>query len=264
MRQHTIPALVEIPSTANLAGIVTARATDNPGQVALRRKSGETWQDVTIGEFRDEVTGLAKGLIAAGVGTGDRVALMARTRYEWTALDFAIWTAGAVVVPVYETSSAGQVEWIMSNSGAKAIFLENEAHEAIVSGLRDRLTAVEHVWRIEGAEGGEGKAPGLDALRAEGGSVGDDTVAERAAAAGADDLATIIYTSGTTGRPKGCQLSHRNLLAEVRNASAAAPEIFSSPNSSTLLFLPLAHVLARIIEIGCLDDGVVQIGRAHV
>ena len=180
MRQHTIPALVEIPSTANLAGIVTARATDNPGQVALRRKSGETWQDVTIGEFRDEVTGLAKGLIAAGVGAGDRVALMSRTRYEWTALDFAIWTAGAVVVPVYETSSAGQVEWIMSNSGAKAIFVESEAHEAIVSGLRDRLTAVEHVWRIEGAEEGEGKAPGLDALRTEGAAVGDDTVAERA------------------------------------------------------------------------------------
>jgi long-chain acyl-CoA synthetase len=257
VRQHTIPALVEIPSTANLAGIVTARATDNPGQVALRRKSGETWQDITIGEFRDEVTGLAKGLIAAGVGTGDRVALMSRTRYEWTALDFAIWTAGAVVVPVYETSSAGQVEWIMSNSGAKAIFVESEAHEAIVSGLRDRLTAVEHVWRIEGAEEGEGKAPSLDALRAEGAAVGDDTAAERATAAGADDLATIIYTSGTTGRPKGCQLSHRNLLSEVRNASAAAPEIFGTPNSSTLLFLPLAHVLARIIEVGCLDDGVV-------
>ncbi len=262
MRQHTIPALVEIPPSANLAGIVSQRATDNPQQVALRRKNGagstaDTWRDVTIGEFRDEVTALAKGLIAAGIGTGDRVALMSRTRYEWTVLDFAIWTAGAVCVPVYETSSAGQVEWIMSNSGAKAIFVESAAHEEIVSGLRDRLTAVEHVWRIEGAEEGEGKAPGLDALRAEGTSVGDDVVAERAAAAGADDLATIIYTSGTTGRPKGCELTHRNLLAEVRNASAAAPEIFGTANSSTLLFLPLAHVLARIIEIGCLDDGVV-------
>src|SRR6201996_1752219 len=145
----------------------------------------------------------------------------------------------------------------MSNSGAKAIFVESEAHEAIVSGLRDRLTAVEHVWRIEGAEEGEGKAPGLDALRAEGTSVADETVTERTTAAGADDLATIIYTSGTTGRPKGCELTHRNLLAEVRNASAAAPEIFGTANGSTLLFLPLAHVLARVIEIGCIDDGVV-------
>ena len=264
MRQHSIPALVEIPGSANLAGIVSQRATDNPQQVALRRQSsaGSTaaggWRDVTIGEFRDDVTGLAKGLIAAGIGAGDRVALMSRTRYEWTALDFAIWTAGAVCVPVYETSSAEQVEWIMSDSGAKAIFVETAAHEEIVSGLRDRLTAVEHVWRIEEPEGpAEGKAPSVEALRAEGTSVGDETVAGRATAAGADDLATIIYTSGTTGRPKGCELTHRNLLAEVRNASAAAPEIFKATVGSTLLFLPLAHVLARVIEVGCIDDGIV-------
>ncbi|HEY1674001.1 MAG TPA: long-chain fatty acid--CoA ligase [Streptosporangiaceae bacterium] len=262
MRQHSIPALVEISGSDNLARIVPRRAADNPRQVALRRKDGGqdsgTWRDVTIGEFRDDVTTLAKGLIAAGIGTGDRVALMSRTRYEWTALDFAIWTAGAVCVPVYETSSAEQVEWIMSNSGAKAIFVESAAHEEIVSGLRDRLTTVEHVWRIEDAQGpAEGKAPGLETLRTEGGSVGDETVTERAGAAGADDLATIIYTSGTTGRPKGCELTHRNLLAEVRNASAAAPEIFSASGGSTLLFLPLAHVLARVIEVGCIDDGIV-------
>ena len=262
MRQHSIPALVEISGSDNLARIVPRRAADDPRQVALRRKDGGqdsgTWRDVTIGEFRDDVTALAKGLIAAGIGTGDRVALMSRTRYEWTALDFAIWTAGAVCVPVYETSSAEQVEWIMSNSGAKAIFVESAAHEEIVSGLRDRLTTVEHVWRIEDAQGpAEGKAPGLETLRTEGGSVGDETVTERAGAAGADDLATIIYTSGTTGRPKGCELTHRNLLAEVRNASAAAPEIFSASGGSTLLFLPLAHVLARVIEVGCIDDGIV-------
>jgi long-chain acyl-CoA synthetase len=262
VRQHSIPALVEISGSDNLARIVPRRAADDPRQVALRRKDGgqdsRTWRDVTIGEFRDDVTALAKGLIAAGIGTGDRVALMSRTRYEWTALDFAIWTAGAVCVPVYETSSAEQVEWIMSNSGAKAIFVESAAHEEIVSGLRDRLTAVEHVWRIEDAQGpAEGKAPGLETLRTEGASVGDETVTERRAAAGADDLATVIYTSGTTGRPKGCELTHRNLLAEVRNASAAAPEIFSASGGSTLLFLPLAHVLARVIEVGCIDDGIV-------
>jgi long-chain acyl-CoA synthetase len=258
VRQHSIPALVEIPSSANLAGIVSQRATDDPRQVALRRHDGSGWRDVTTAQFRDDVTALAKGLIAAGIGTGDRVALMSRTRYEWTVLDFAIWTSGAACVPVYETSSAEQVEWIMSDSGAKAIFVESAAHEEIVSGLRDRLTAVEHVWRIEDPDGpAEGKAPGLAALRAEGASVSEETVAERATAAGADDLATIIYTSGTTGRPKGCALTHRNLLSEVRNASAAAPEIFSARGGSTLLFLPLAHVLARVIEIGCLDDGIV-------
>jgi long-chain acyl-CoA synthetase len=258
VRQHSIPALVEIPSSANLAGIVSQRATDDPQQVALRRHDGSGWRDVTTAQFRDDVTALAKGLIAAGIGTGDRVALMSRTRYEWTVLDFAIWTSGAACVPVYETSSAEQVEWIMSDSGAKAIFVESAAHEEIVSGLRDRLTAVEHVWRIEDPDGpAEGKAPGLAALRAEGAPVSEETVAERATAAGADDLATIIYTSGTTGRPKGCALTHRNLLSEVRNASAAAPEIFSARGGSTLLFLPLAHVLARVIEIGCLDDGIV-------
>ena len=161
-------------------------------------------------------------------------------------------------MPVYETSSAGQVEWIMSNSGAKAIFVESAAHEAIVSGLRDRLTAVEHVWRIEGAEEGEGKAPGLDALRAEGTSVGDDVVAERATAAGAADLATIIYTSGTTGRPKGCELTHGNLLADVRNAVAGSLSgIFEIAGGSTMLFLPLAHSFARIIQVGCLESGAI-------
>ena len=150
MRQHTIPALVQIPASASLAEVVSRRAAADPRQVALRRPSGAgSWQDVTIAEFRDEVTALAKGLIAAGIGAGDRVGLMSRTRYEWTVIDYAIWTAGAVCVPVYETSSAEQVEWIMSDSGAKAIFVETAAHERIVSGLRDRLGGLEHVWRIE-------------------------------------------------------------------------------------------------------------------
>ena len=268
MRQYSIPALVEIPESANLADVVFRRAADKPQQVALRRKAdsgpagGEAaaaWRDVTAGEFAGEVTALAKGLITAGIGLGDRVALMSRTRYEWTLIDYAIWTAGAVSVPVYETSSAEQVEWIVSNSGAKAIFVETAAHEALVADLRDRLTGLEHVWRIEAAgEPGPGEAaPGLAALAAEGTSVSDEVVQQRATAHGAADLATIIYTSGTTGRPKGCELTHRNLLAEVRNASAAAPEIFSVTDGSTLLFLPLAHVLARVIQVGCIEDGVI-------
>jgi long-chain acyl-CoA synthetase len=269
VRQYSIPALVQIPDSANLAEVVSRRAAEQPQQVALRRSTGaETWQDVTASQFRDEVTALAKGLIAAGIAAGDRVGLISRTRYEWTILDYAIWTAGAVCVPVYETSSAEQVEWIMSDSGAKAIFVETAAYEAIVSGLRDRLSALEHVWRIEGgpasgqaagqASGEAGdKAPGLEMLAADGASVADDVVRERAAVANAADLATIIYTSGTTGRPKGCELTHRNLLSEVRNASAAAPEIFGQSGGSTLLFLPLAHVLARVIQVGCIEDGVI-------
>ncbi|MGA2824594.1 MAG: long-chain fatty acid--CoA ligase [Streptosporangiaceae bacterium] len=268
MRQHSIPALVQIPDSANLAEVVSRRAADHPQQVALRRNTAGTWQDVTASEFRDEVTALAKGLIVAGIAPGDRVGLMSRTRYEWTVLDYAIWTAGAVCVPVYETSSAEQVEWIMSDSGAKAVFVETAAHEAIVAGLRDRLSALEHVWRIDGppvsgpgaaqAAGETGdKAPSLEALAADGASVAADVLNERASAANAADLATIIYTSGTTGRPKGCELTHRNLLSEVRNASAAAPEIFSARGGSTLLFLPLAHVLARVIQVGCIEDGII-------
>ena len=266
MRQHSMPALVQIPDSANLADVVVRRATAEPHQVALRRDAGHgTWQDVTTAGFRDEVTTLAKGLIAAGIAAGDRVALMSRTRYEWTLLDYAIWTAGAVCVPIYETSSAEQVEWIMTDSGAKAIVVETTAHEAIVSGLRDRLSSLEYVWRIEAGRQAAGgttgdaadKAPGLDTLAADGASVSDETATGRATAAGATDLATIIYTSGTTGRPKGCELTHRNLLAEVRNASAAAPEIFGVTGGSTLLFLPLAHVLARVIQVGCLEDGII-------
>jgi long-chain acyl-CoA synthetase len=264
VRQYSIPALVEIADSANLADVVTKRAAEEPQRVALRRTAGDgQWQDVTAAEFRDQVTGLAKGLIAAGIGAGDRVALMSRTRYEWTLIDYAIWTAGAVSVPVYETSSADQVEWILGDSGTKAIFVENTGHEAIVAGLRDRLSSVEHVWRIDpagqpGADAGQtgDKAPGLDALVAEGASVADDEVRQRASARGAADLATLIYTSGTTGRPKGCELTHRNLLAEVRNTSAAVPEIFQLPDASTLLFLPLAHVLARVIQVGCIEDGI--------
>jgi len=266
VRQHSIPALVQIPDSANLADVVVRRATAEPHQVALRRDAGDgTWQDVTTAGFRDEVTTLAKGLIAAGIAAGDRVALMSRTRYEWTLLDYAIWTAGAVCVPIYETSSAEQVEWIMTDSGAKAIVVETTAHEAIVSGLRDRLSSLEYVWRIEAGRQAAGgttrdaadKAPGLDTLAADGASVSDETVTGRATAADATDLATIMYTSGTTGRPKGCELTHRNLLAEVRNASAAAPEIFGVTGGSTLLFLPLAHVLARVIQVGCLEDGII-------
>ena len=257
MHEYSIPALAEIPATANIAKAVFRRAAEQPQAVMLRRPgpaglSGD-WMDVTARQFADEVTALAKGLIAAGIEAGDRVALMSHTRYEWTLIDYAIWTAGATVVPVYETSSAEQAEWILSDSGARACLVETAAFEQVIDGFRDRLPALEHLWRIE-----PGSEASLESLTEAGAAVEDQVVSARAAAAKASDLATVIYTSGTTGRPKGCELTHQNLLAAVRNAFLGPLVDFTAPDdASTLLFLPLAHVFARVIEVGCIDAGVV-------
>jgi long-chain acyl-CoA synthetase len=250
VREYSIPALADIPATANLADMVTRRATEQPQAVALRRKAADgSWADVTTSQFRDDVQALAKGLMAAGIVPGDRVAIMSHTRYEWTVVDYAVWSAGAVVVPIYETSSAEQAEWILADSGARAVVAETENFEKMITDARDRLPALEHLWRMH---------PGLDDLTAAGVGVTDDALGERARQAGAADLATLIYTSGTTGRPKGCQLTHENLLADVRNAfMGPLATIHSVPGASTLLFLPLAHVFARIIEVGCLEAGVI-------
>src|SRR5216684_8225488 len=220
-----MPALAEVPASANLADIVGRRAAEQPQAVMLRRKDGAgDWQDVTAEQFRDEVRALARGLIAAGVAPGDRVALMSHTRYEWTLLDYALWSVGAVIV-------------------------ETDAFEQMVSAARDRLPALEHLWRLQ---------EDLDKLIAASSDVSDETVAERATAAAAADVSTIIYTSGTTGRPKGCELTHENLLSVVRNAfMGPLAGIHASGEASTMLFLPLAHVFARVIEIGCLEAGIV-------
>jgi long-chain acyl-CoA synthetase len=257
VHEYSIPALAEIPATANLAKAVFRRAAEQPEAVMLRRPgpaghSGE-WVDVTARQFREEVTALAKGLIAAGIEPGDRVALMSHTRYEWTLIDYAIWAAGATVVPVYETSSAEQAEWILGNSGARACFVETAVFEQVIDGFRDRIPALEHIWRIE-----PGSEASLESLTEAGAAVEDQVVSARAGGAKASDLATVIYTSGTTGRPKGCELTHQNLLAAVRNAFLGPLVDFTgTDDSGTLLFLPLAHVFARIIEVGCIEGGVV-------
>jgi long-chain acyl-CoA synthetase len=249
VREFSLPALAEIPATANLASGVFRRAAEQPQAVMLRRPGPGGWQDVTASQFSDEVVALAKGLVAAGIEAGDRVALMSHTRYEWTLIDYAIWAAGAVTVPVYETSSAEQAEWILSDSGARGCFAETASYEDMIGGFGDRVPALSHVWRID---------PGLDALRAAGADIGDEVIIERAAAVKASDLATVIYTSGTTGRPKGCELTHQNLLANVRNAFHGPLAIVAEfTDASTLLFLPLAHVFARIIEVGCIEGGIV-------
>ena len=260
MREFSIPALAVIPATANLAEAVFRRAAEQPQAVIMRRPgpSGPSgsWLDVTASQFAGEVVAVAKGLVAAGIRPGDRVALMSHTRYEWTLIDYAIWTAGAVTVPVYETSSAEQAEWILNDSGARACFVETAAYEQAIGSLRDQVPALEHVWRIEA--GGPGDGVTLDSLTADGAGVGDEIITERTKAVQAADVATIIYTSGTTGLPKGCELTHENLLADVRNAFLGPLAIIAGArDASTLLFLPLAHIFARIIEVGCIEGGIV-------
>ncbi len=248
MREYSIPALVEVSASACLTDVVYRRAEAEPRKVVLRRRTGAgNWQDVTAAQFCAEVTALAKGLMAAGIGPGDRVAVMSRTSYEWTLIDYAGWAAGAVTVPVYETSSAEQVEWILGDSSACAVFAETSAHNEIIGGLRSRLPGLAHLWMTDG----------LDALTSGGTQISDEQLDQRRTGSTAADLATIVYTSGTTGRPKGCEITHGNLLAVVRNAVGALPEIFKTPGCSTLLFLPLAHVFARIIQVGFLESGAV-------
>jgi long-chain acyl-CoA synthetase len=248
VHEFGVPALVEIPASANLTDVVFRRAETEPDVVVLRRRNGAgDWQDVTAAGFGAEVAALAKGLVAAGIGPGDRVALMSRTSYEWTLIDYACWAAGAVTVPVYQTSSAEQVEWILTDSSACAVFAETSAHAEIVGSIRGRLPGLARLWMT-----GE-----LDALASGGARISAEQLEQRRAGRTAADLATIVYTSGTTGRPKGCQITHGNLLADVRNAVAALPEIFEVAGCSTLLFLPLAHVFARIIQVGYLESGAI-------
>jgi long-chain acyl-CoA synthetase len=265
MREYSTPVVVDVPASARLTDTVFERAEHDPGLVVLRRKaslapSGATpgtgeaaWLDITARQFRDEVAALAKGFMAAGIGEGDRVALLSRTRYEWTMVDYALWAAGAVTVPVYETSSAEQVEWILNDSGAQAIVVETPARLQAIGEVLRRLPVVRRTWLIEA----DAAAPSLDALVAEGAGVGEADLAQRRMSAGAGDFATIIYTSGTTGRPKGCEITHGNLLANARNAVRWLSVIFDTPGASTLLFLPLAHSFARLIEVGALEAGAV-------
>ncbi|MDQ1629798.1 MAG: long-chain acyl-CoA synthetase [Actinomycetota bacterium] len=248
MDEYACPAVVDRP-TGNLTDLVVDNATQAPHKVVFSRRAGDRWLDVTCREFLTEVSAVAKGLISSGIEPGDRVGLMSRTRYEWTLLDFAIWFSGAVTVPVYETSSAEQVQWILSDSGAKACFVETVEHEALVGGVRDSLADLDHVWTIDRGA--------LDSLTGSGIDVDDATLETRRNAVAGDALATIIYTSGTTGRPKGCELTHLNFLSEVANiVQAAGAEsglsiLFHEEDAATLLFLPLAHVFARVVEVGC-------------
>jgi len=241
VRDYTVPATITIPPTANLTDAVFDFARSDPDHVAFRRSTGGGWVEVTSREFAEQVAALAKGLAGVGVAPGDRVALMSRTRYEWTLLDYAIWAAGAVTVPVYETSSAEQVAWILGDSEASVALLETSAHATLVQSVRSSLPHLRATHVIdEGA---------VAALTSAGAGVDDAELAARRANLTPDSLATVIYTSGTTGRPKGCELTHRNLLFDVLTTSEGLSNLFN-PQASTLIFLPLAHVFARVIQCG--------------
>lgn len=231
----------------NLTVAVWSNADTHGDEVAYRRLVDGQWRDVTFGAFRDEVRAVAKGLFAGGVQPGDRFGLVSATRYEWTLIDYALWTVGAATLPIYETSSAEQVEWCLSDSGAVGVVVETAEHRAIVDGLRERLPELAHVGQIEGPE------PIVDALTAAGAAVSDADLDARRTAVGAADLATLIYTSGTTGRPKGCEITHGNLLAEVRAARVSFGDMMQAGNA-TLLFLPLAHIFARAIQCAAMEQ----------
>jgi long-chain acyl-CoA synthetase len=248
VRELSVPRNAPNPSQHNTADYVFDNAANHPDRLALRRRVDGSWQGVTSAQFASDVLSCARGLIAAGIEPGDRIALMSKTRYEWTLLDFAILSVGAVVVPIYETSSVEQVEWILSDSGATAVIAETADHEAIVETARAAAPAVKQVWRIE--------ADAVSALGEQGVGITEDDVHKRRDAVTLNDLASILYTSGTTGRPKGCRLLHRNFVTEVNEVTSDLPQLFN-PGTSTLLFIPIAHVFGRVIQIGALASGCV-------
>ncbi len=268
VREARTAPLASTPRSGSAADIPFNQAAEEPDAVVLRRKTDGRWQPVTAAAFAREVTAAAKGLIAAGLEPGGRVALMSRTRYEWTVLDFAIWAAGGQSVPVYATSSADQIGWIVQDSGARFIIAETPENvttvQAALAALSEQSERAENdrplVWQLDaGIDGEPGDGPDgtgvLNQLGALGRDVADDEVTKRRGALTADTIATICYTSGTTGRPKGCVLTHGNLHAEAANTVDLLHPIFQAVSgqvAATLLFLPLAHILGRTIQLACL------------
>jgi long-chain acyl-CoA synthetase len=248
VREYSTPLSLEIPTTGNLTDDLVRNAVEAPDAVVMARPEAGGWTDVTAADFLAEVTRVARGLIASGVEAGDRVALISKTRYEWTLFDYAIWCAGAVSVPIYETSSATQVEWILRDSGATAVVAEGADHLARITSVRADLEHLRQVWTIDDNA--------VAILASLGEDIRDEALEARRTTAGPGDLATLIYTSGTTGTPKGCMLTHGNFMTELGVAVHELEQLFEAEEASTLLFLPLAHVFARIIQIGAVRSRV--------
>jgi long-chain acyl-CoA synthetase len=245
MNEITNPAVIPPATAGNLTNLIAERAWFEPDRITMSRPLGDGWEPLTARQVEDEIRATAKGLVAAGINIGDRVAIMARTRFEWTILDFAIWYAGGCVVPIYETSSAEQVDWILNDSGAVGLIVETPTHRELVNPVIPDHTR--HIWVMTDDL--------LAKLRTSGAHISDADIESRRNAIHPETLATLIYTSGTTGRPKGVQLTHANFLSECGNVVEAANDLFLKPGGSTLLFLPVAHVFGRMVQIGAIHAG---------
>ncbi|MEV6201246.1 long-chain fatty acid--CoA ligase [Streptomyces sp. NPDC051771] len=258
MREFTVPPVEAPPLGGGLADAVFTRADATPDAIAFGRRTPDgEWEDVSCAAFRDEVLALAKGLVAHGVRFGDRVAIMSRTRYEWTLFDFALWTLGAQPVPIYPTSSAEQVHWMLYDAEVTACVVEHEDHAMTIGSVVDRLPRLQRLWQLDP---GEDAGPGAVAeLTAAGAAIDEDVVQRHRRAVTPESVATVIYTSGTTGRPKGCVLHHGHFMVETDALLAGWEPVFRSrpgDQASTLLFLPLAHVFGRMVEVAAVRGGV--------
>jgi long-chain acyl-CoA synthetase len=248
MKSYDIAPLIVSAENENITDLLETRVSKTPGLPLFSVETGAgNWVDMSAKDFRAKVIALAKGLVAAGIQPGQAVAIMSRTRFEWTLIDFAIWYAGAVSVPIYESSAPSQMEWILSDSDAVALFVENDEHLSRFEQIKPGAPLIRNVWKIE--------SDAIEQLVKVGRDVGDDVIETKRKSSKLRDLATIIYTSGTTGQPKGCELTHRGFVELSKNATLELPQVVAE-GASTLLFLPLAHVFARFIEVLCIHGGV--------
>ena len=248
MVQFEVPAIVPADPQANITDLLVERVKATPDRALFAVPDGDGWRDITAAEFQKQVIALAKGFVAGGIAPGDKVGFIARTTYDWTLVDFALFYAGAVMVPIYETSSTGQIAWNLTDSGAIALITELPEHTARFAEARDELPLIRSAWEMHSGD--------LDRLIAEGASVSDDEIERRRNLANGADIATLIYTSGSTGRPKGCVLTHSNFVELSRNSAKALDEVVQTPGASTLLFITTAHVFARFISILDIHAGV--------
>ncbi|MEV8240937.1 AMP-dependent synthetase/ligase [Microbacterium testaceum] len=248
MIQFDLPPVVEADPDANASDLLADRVRATPDRPLFAVPDAQGWRDITASEFERQVIALAKGFVAAGIQPGEKVAFIARTTYDWTLVDFALFYAGAIMVPVYETSSPSQISWIVSDSGAIAVVVESPEHAARLDEVRSDLPLVREVWEMH--------TGALDALVANGTHITDEEIERRRHLAKASDVATLIYTSGSTGRPKGCVLVHSNFVELARNSAKALHEVVETPGASTLLFITTAHVFARFISLLNVHAGV--------
>ncbi|WP_284986134.1 AMP-dependent synthetase/ligase [Arthrobacter sp. fls2-241-R2A-172] len=256
MREASTDLLVEVDPDTNVTDLLLERCAKDPFGILYAHNTPNGWLNVSAARFLADVTALAKGLIAGGLNPGDPVAVLSRSSFEWTLVDFAIWMAGGVTVPIYETSSASQIEWILADSGARRIFVEDAGKASLVHDVVDKSPSLGDdpvtIVRMEH----DGDAPNLTSVSAVGVGIMDSELERQRSAATLADVASIVYTSGTTGKPKGCEITHGNFVLVARNVIPFLPELLMQQDARTLMFLPLAHVLARAVQVVCLTAGI--------